>query len=123
MLLSPAPVFPVAVHVRKRQRSRYEVCSLATQTDNDIQAWLVRLAWVAWNFDHFNRAVVVQREKMLLSPMSNIGVCLECSRIAVYAIIVPFLKCWRNERIRGEKDNHDHQADTDVEHGVFHLSG
>src|SRR6266567_1471857 len=114
---------PVLVYIRKGYGSRDQVCALICKVGHDIQAWLVRRAWIGGNFNNLNGSAIVQRDKMLHSSMPHVGIGLECARIAVHAIIVPFLKCWRNERIGGEEDNHDHQADTDVEQWVFPLSG
>ncbi len=55
--------------------------------------------------------------------MSDIGIGLECARIPVGSIIIPFLNGWRNEGIRREENNQYHQADTDVKQWMFPLSG
>src|SRR2546429_632398 len=56
---------------------------------------------------------------MLHSCVSYIGIGLRGARISERSIIAPFLQRWRNERIGGEEDNQDHEANTDVEQGVF----
>src|SRR6266699_605919 len=113
---------PVLVYIRKGYGSRDQVCALICKVGHDIQAWLVRRAWIGGNFNNLDGSVIVQSNKMLHSSMSDIGVCLECSRVSVGSIIAPFLKGWRNERIGSEEYNQYHQADTDVEQRVFSLT-
>ena len=84
---------------------------------------LVGRAWIVWYLQRFNGAVVVQGDEMFYSPMSDIRIGLEGSRVAVHALIVPLLKDWRNEGVRGEEDHQDHQEETDVEQRMFSWAG